>query len=1228
MAQLQTINEPVVAATENSWQPLSHRMDSTEGVHNSKDFLISYARGNIDIEISETPPFDDICFKNGFRAPQHPDEINRTQELYASQILTDQQDINVQLNLDTYAKVTAKSVGCKYCFIHFIDKTYQHILGKNLDTFCTDMKKEFTLCSHTILRKDREPFVVPNMTKDWRFKNLSYVVEDPHFKFYAGIPLQIRGQNIGVVCVLEQILIDFTKEMKDTLIDMGCLIENALELHRDRSVTALRERMQNSISSFTKLFIERGNEDLKKESAAAKDEKVDSNPSSPLSPRSSERPLSLVNSYSWRPRKSVLSFDTPSKHDFGSPETEISRESTSDSGLCMQECSSDNNTVLDSVEEDVSIEHPFEVMCKELKTKGLYDVPENLFYHLACTMMGETLDIEGVKIISLKGDLLGSFDSSNKNTLKVDSLRQPGVTATDRSTSSNKDKIKVDGIYHSFSESDSASSINSPGLEDNSREAEICLQASFIQEFLLEHPNGCIYNSLDIPAPLKNFLKVDAAHIIFTTIYDFSNFPFAICCAYTKRDSKAFDEYEKLYVEAFSGQLLSEITKRRIATANRAKQIFISSISHELRSPMHGILASAEFLSDTSLDPFQRTLTDTIESCGKTLLDVINHVLDFSKISNFNQGGKPNGKVGDHLAEPKLLSSISNSQDKSSSLVDNVAYLVEQVMESCATAGQFFTFQKQFENMSTKDSSGTNTMSIANLKVEELPVALIINLDAALAGKGAKIAQGALQRVIMNLTGNALKYTQKGWVNVNVNLLEDEEDGENKISSSRYKVLHIVVQDTGRGISSQFLQKNLFNPFSQEDSLKVGTGLGLSIVKDIVDKIEGTIHVSSEVGKGTCIDVRLPVIFSTEVPQDDLIVTVRSKLRGRNVYVTGFDLNIESARLYHESIVYCLKEWFGANIVTSMRSAVLIITNECLPLLMYLQQTSPQLSDKSPLGEEKEFDFNRPDRINIPEAASEYDHADKPMVVLCSNVLQYELFSLQAELGRVIDFCSKPCGPYKLAKSINFCLEKASGHTLDTKLWRRSFRFPKLGSLRSHSKRVPLKGAVRYAPQPGRLSSDNQERVYIQGDFFQTFRPPINNPSKSSAPLRSETSRGNRSRSNSQKEFEEEIQGEIEEKKNYERVNVVVNQEMATVVDHNARESMSSSKPVSPKTLNVLICEDNSVNSLILSTYCKMRGHSFVVAENGQVGLDEFKKDSDGFDVVLMGMYPHPTITL
>ena len=82
---------------------------------------------------------------------------------------------------------------------------------------------------------------------------------------------------------------------------------------------------------------------------------------------------------------------------------------------------------------------------------------------------------------------------------------------------------------------------------------------------------------------------------------------------------------------------MAEVAGLDMIAADRAKSDFISSISHELRSPLYGILASVEFLQDTAVDLFQNSMIDTIERCGRTLLDIIQYVLDFAKINNFTK---------------------------------------------------------------------------------------------------------------------------------------------------------------------------------------------------------------------------------------------------------------------------------------------------------------------------------------------------------------------------------------------------------------------------------------------------------------------------------------------------------------------------------------------------------------------------------------------------------------
>ena len=118
--------------------------------------------------------------------------------------------------------------------------------------------------------------------------------------------------------------------------------------------------------------------------------------------------------------------------------------------------------------------------------------------------------------------------------------------------------------------------------------------------------------------------------------------------------------------------------------ADRAKGIFIANISHELRSPLHGILASAEFISDTRLDTLQRTFVDTIDSCGRTLLDVINHVLDFGKLTYI-------ARLKNKLSRPHIQRSTSKEtvpRNIDAAPVDLMG-VAEQVVESCYAGYEF-----------------------------------------------------------------------------------------------------------------------------------------------------------------------------------------------------------------------------------------------------------------------------------------------------------------------------------------------------------------------------------------------------------------------------------------------------------------------------------------------------------------------------------------------------------
>jgi signal transduction histidine kinase len=135
-------------------------------------------------------------------------------------------------------------------------------------------------------------------------------------------------------------------------------------------------------------------------------------------------------------------------------------------------------------------------------------------------------------------------------------------------------------------------------------------------------------------------------------------------------------------------------------------------------------------------------------------------------------------------------------------------------------------------------------------KLSNPEVAVILDVD--MQNYHFTTQPGAFRRVIMNLLGNALKYTSHGYVRM---MLEAVEMEDLQVPGTTERIprsmVTVTITDTGKGISSEFLRSKLFTPFAQENSLSSGTGLGLSIVKMIVQLLEGELTVDSEVGRGT-----------------------------------------------------------------------------------------------------------------------------------------------------------------------------------------------------------------------------------------------------------------------------------------------------------------------------------------------------------------------------------------
>lgn len=383
---------------------------------------------------------------------------------------------------------------------------------------------------------------------------------------------------------------------------------------------------------------------------------------------------------------------------------------------------------------------------------------------------------------------------------------------------------------------------------------------------------------------------------------------------------------------------------------------------------------------------------ETIDACGRTLLDTMNQVLDYSKIVSLErQHRHTNKKRGDR--SPKRQNKHRSAAHLDAYTTTDISVIAEEVVEGVCLGHLQMSKPLGFQ---TPLPNENNSRDLSHPPVK-------VDLNFANHDWVYQTAPGALRRIIMNIFSNAMKYTTEGQISLRLDVNESSENGLQQ--GQKTDLVTLTVSDTGKGISDEFLRGRLFVPFAQENTLASGSGLGLSIVRSLLKSLGGNINVHSKPDKGTTVRVTIPLSRAEPESCADNESSMEEKstandsrhigrdLPGRKIAIWGQEPENASQHPFWSSIYSYLTDWYGLEVVSPS-------SGENIDLLL-AEEVPP------------ENDFNE-------------QFTCKPsLLVMSSNGAGHETMKINwLPSTKAVNIIHRPFGPNKVGRIIRKCLEQ------------------------------------------------------------------------------------------------------------------------------------------------------------------------------------------------------------
>lgn len=1067
-------------------------------------------------------------------------------------------------------------------------------------------------------------FVVNDLTKHPDLCTRPYVTGYPNGRFYAGVPITTpSGVNIGAYCILDDKVRDGVSEEELIFLrDMSQTVMTHLETVRalferqqtNRMVAGLEEYVRgapdagNKAPPATNMPLHKGGvatQQVRKVEYRLPDSLVDpSKTPTTTSPELAKEDFITqehANSSAGHSRvpESSTAFVQQSRDYSNAPsmnnrkEGSLARQAQTITGNASKRTAS-------PVKDFTSLPPP-----RQQKEA----ISSNSTYQRAAKILCQSLDIDGVAFLDASAQVFGGLsETQNAESTEGSAADSDGSagdsTISDSAADPQSESIKVCEVLGC------AQTTSNDMTERNHPKDQplVKLTESFLRGLMRRNPHGKVWTfDEDFKTYSEDGLSSDESGVDVATARGLSSstrehraarkdrkgdaqtlqaaFPGSRCVAlhgiwdYTRRRWAVAGLYwtidplrhiakdtEMRFVSAFCNIIVAETKRLEVLGTDKAKSDFISSISHELRSPLHGILGSCELLSDHGLDDTATIFLKQIDSCGRTLLETIDHLLDFANLKSqrLAKGTVKSSRIG-----RKSLSQVGNLPAGGLNVLDTSVALDDLTEDAVVSSVHSFHYDQSAENH-------THT-----------PVILDIDRSDGETWQ-CSLATGGWRRVCVHLVTNALKYTPSGFIRVT--LRQEFKPG----SRRRFNAV-LTVSDTGKGMSKNFQRDHLFHDFVQEDTLSHGLGLGMHMVSRIVYAMGGSIAVvSDQEGSGTCVTVRVPL-------EHDRVERNHSDTRNKSRdttpkafkglkfgLITGVHASVDSGKF--------LKAAASAMAIASVENnlkflnvqserckwqhigsydLVVVLEAELAEFLAALRKSTAADDD----GAKK--------RDNLP-----------PLLVVCDNsssaqILRKSMATDDLQSGVVMEYVALPCGIKQITQAIS-------------------------SALRLHEKYAMAVSNISEAhEEPGNGSSADGSALYnitthneLQLRSLASRTATNENPNMEWAQAGAERSLPKDADVHSMQCSPTEVQITVvsSDRTSASKTDLgILSAWLPAPGSTSIEASVTSAILTIAKRPVLLLVDDNTINLKLLATFAKKYNYPYLLAHDGQLAVDAFE---------------------